>query len=848
MHRRLPLLTCLTLALTALLGAAPSAPAPTSPFLGSLPRQDLSPDDLDAIVEERLAELAQLSLDELWREAQRVAVLVGDEAGAAFDAALERALDRAPDGRAVLFLVAARALGDDVDWERLGRALEPLFAHPDGELARGAAELVASSQLTSADPDLREELTDSLLKTAGDAGRDPRLRVACAVAAHRIGKGGQTPRARSMLKAFLESADPALRAKGALAMAGLGIFDGVPGVESELNRLAALPGEDGRLADAYLKQQRIREHMQTKLRRAATLARELTLGAGTVSPDLQRVDRLIDLIQDAHIEGDKADRDELIEAALDGMLRSLDSHSAYFSPETYKKFERDLEAEYGGIGAYVGEDPDPPHLFTITRPIYSGPAYRAGLGTDDKIVRIDDWPTIGEDVDAIIKRLKGRPGTKVRLYVWRRGMDPNLLERPSEDMLITIERAQITIPPVHFQMLPGKLGLVELTTFSRVASAELEAAIVELLAQGMRGLILDLRHNTGGLLTEARAVGDLFLEQGKTVVSTRSRVLRTRKYDTEEPAVLPEELPLVVLINRFSASASEIVAGALQDHGRALLVGQRSFGKGSVQNLIPLQREVEDKWLDENRNGRYDDWETITTDHDGDGEFDYSPRVKLTIEEYLLPTGRSIHRQLDDEGNIVSAGGVEPDVEVGPTRRESWRLIEMRKLRDTRTLRNWVHEHFAENREIFEQLALEDLDDWSAYRGFEQLYAGLDSVLSRDDVRVLLRMEVRRLVQDTRGHAFPMGDFQEDVQLQAAIRAVLAELGEEPTDHVPYAASFDTVDQNGIVRGSETPLGLSARELDHALALIAEAEQGDRPLTRAKLQELSELIRSIKKN
>ena len=820
------------------------------------PLQDSS-EDLEAILTERVEAAAQLGAEDLWSAAQNLSSLVGDEVGAPFDAAVERALRAlkadldAGDttlGRGALLLVATRFLGDDPDLELCADTLLPLVRSGDPDLIAATAELVEGSDLNLAESGVRDTLARALITAAQNANHPPSLRVACATAAHSVGLGKQIPKARAVLYDFLGSGDARLKAEGALALAHLGIVEDVPGVTSELERLAALPGDRGRLAAAYLKQVQIRRHKETELRRARNVASDLASGAdGSVGSDLARIERLIQLVQEAHIDGTDVTRAELIEAAADGLLRSMDRHSSYFSPEAFKKFEQDLEAEYGGIGAYVGLDRDD-GLFTITRPIYSGPAYKAGLYTDDKIVRLGDWPTVGEPVNDVIKRLKGKPGTPVKLYIWRRGMDAGLIERPTEDMAVVIERAQITVPPVHAQMLPGGIGLVELTTFSRVASQELARAIDKLKAEGMRGLILDLRGNTGGLLTEARNVGDLFLEKGKVVVSTKSRVYRPRTFSTSRGPIIPDDMPLVTLINRFSASASEIVSGALQDHGRSKLIGQRSFGKGSVQNLIRLPGEADDEFADENNNRRHDDWETITKDHDGDGEFDYAPRIKLTIEQYLLPTGRSIHRKVDDEGNITSAGGVEPDETIAPMRRESWRLVEMRKLQDTRKLRNWARDKFEENQEEFSKLALCDMDDPAAYSGFADLYGGLDTILSEDDVRFLLRIEVRRLVQDAQGHAFPMGDFQEDSQLQAAVRSILADLGVTADSEVAYERTFDQIGEDGLVMGLSSPMNLRGEDLDQALALIAEAGGEDELITRQKLRELTDLIRSMKKN
>ncbi len=244
---------------------------------------------------------------------------------------------------------------------------------------------------------------------------------------------------------------------------------------------------------------------------------------------------------------------------------------------------------------------------------------------------------------------------------------------------------------MHSELLPGDIGLVELQSFTRGAAFDIAGALDGLMKQTdsgrLSGVILDLRNNTGGLLDEAAKVSDLFLPKGQVVVRTESRVAESKVFKTQLPQIVSGDTPVVVLINRFSASASEIVSGALQDYGRATLIGQRSFGKGSVQNLVPMPNEADDEYVDENRNRRRDNWENITKDWDGDGEFDFAPRIKLTIERYRLPLGRSIHRELDAEGNIKSLGGLSPDQEVAATRRETWRLREMRRIQDTRELR-----------------------------------------------------------------------------------------------------------------------------------------------------------------
>ena len=831
-------------ALAGLLGVATGLPAvaavrPASPV--TAPQSEA-----EEILRERVGAIGAMGPAEIWREAGRVSALVGDELGADFDAAIDRMLAAGPStDRARLFLAAMRIDGDDVDFAEVAEAVAPAVRARDEELASAAVDFLGRIGPDISDRDVRRDLADRLLTLARDAAAGIELRASAAMGAYGLGGGSQIVKARRVLKDFLESSDPTLRAAGALGFAEMSSIEEVEGVEDELERLARLPGPEGRLARSYMDQLRTQRFNDRRIQDLLKNSGGRRAVGSTLPPEFARINTMIEVIQTAHLDGGDVSRDDLVEAAMQGMLGSLDRHSSYFSSEAYEKFEQDLRGEYGGIGAYVQTDPDD-NLFTITRPIYSGPAYRAGLSTDDKIIRIDDWPTIGETTDDIIKRLKGRPGTNVRLYIWRSDMDPQLIERPTEDMVVEVERAQIAIPSVNRELLPGDIGLVELTSFGSDAAAEVRDAIQALTEESesgkLTGVILDLRNNTGGLLDQAAAVADLFLPPGKLVVSTESRVVQKQSFQTRRRPQIDPETPVAVLINRFSASASEIVSGALQDHDRATLVGQRSFGKGSVQRLIPMPREPEDEYSDENRNGRRDNWEAITKDWDGDGEFDYAPRIKLTIERYRLPLGRSIHRELDEEGNIESVGGIPPDVEVEPLRREPWILREMRRIQQTRVLRNWVAERFDGARETFERLAYNDLDDPSVYPGFDDLYDSLDTTLSRDDVRFLLRIEVRRRVQDVRGSAFTYGDFTEDVQLQAAIEEILSGAGKKVEDYTAYARTFDVreIDPDAVAAGP--PAG---GKVKRALALIAEAESA--PLTKESAEELRSLLDDLEK-
>jgi hypothetical protein len=305
-------------------------------------------------------------------------------------------------------------------------------------------------------------------------------------------------------------------------------------------------------------------------------------------------------------------------------------------------------------------------------------------------------------------------------------------------------------------------------------------------------------------------------------------------------------MPVAVLINGSSASASEIVAGALQDHQRAPLVGQRSFGKGSVQQLLPVVGAPDDRYEDENHNGRFDPWEKLTRDWNGNGEFDYGPRVRMTIARYLLPSGRSIHREIDDDGRIQSEGGVEPDSIVRPRRFDSWKVEEMRRLQRERLVRTYVDQVFPGNEKMFQQLAEADEDDLSRYPGFTAFYNGLGTTLSTQEVRMLVRAEIRGRVQDSRGAAFPDGDFQEDLQLQKAIRIVLEKTGGSWADVPEFATTFEPEAEKDSQASRLLASGISdnARSsLRQALLLIAEAKSGGR-LSAERLDELQKALQA----
>jgi len=312
------------------------------------------------------------------------------------------------------------------------------------------------------------------------------------------------------------------------------------------------------------------------------------------------------IIKENHVE--QVSMKDLIYGALNGMTKSLDPFSSFFTPKQYESFRQETEGEFGGVGIEIGMEKGRP---VVISPIEGTPAFRAGIKAGDVILEVNGEDTSNMSLIDVVQRIRGKVGTKVQLTIYRKGM-----EKP---MKIELERALIKIESVKWTTL-GDVGYIKLSQFNENVSVQVERALKELASQRVKGVILDLRNDPGGLLSEAVNVADLFLPEGRLVVYTRSRNGETQKYFARRKPVVPDELPVIVLINKGSASASEIVAGALQDYKRAVILGEKSFGKASVQNIIPLE--------------------------DGSA-------LKLTVAHYYTPLGRLIHNK-----------GIVPDVQV----------------------------------------------------------------------------------------------------------------------------------------------------------------------------------------
>jgi len=344
-------------------------------------------------------------------------------------------------------------------------------------------------------------------------------------------------------------------------------------------------------------------------------------------------------------------RRELLESALEGMLQNLDQHSSFINTGEWKQFRKQIEGKFGGIGIQVGVDPDAGRLRVIS-PMVGTPAYEAGVMAGDLIMNIDGQSTEGMSPDKAVDVLTGRPGTDVALEVLHEGN-----EQPET---IKLTRAIIEVPSIlgdrreksgkwdYLIDKDKKIGYIRISSFIQSTGEDLRKALDELKEQDVKGLILDLRDNPGGLLSAAVEVSDIFLDKGD-IVSTKGRNTIPKSYGAQKDSSY-EELPLVILVNQNSASASEIVSAALQDHKRATVVGQRSYGKGSVQNILELD--------------------------DGDSV------LKLTVASYFRPSGENIHRFRNSK--TTDKWGVSPDagmeVKLKPTEYFEW--FKARRARD----------------------------------------------------------------------------------------------------------------------------------------------------------------------
>jgi carboxyl-terminal processing protease len=327
--------------------------------------------------------------------------------------------------------------------------------------------------------------------------------------------------------------------------------------------------------------------------------------------DLRKFAEVFGRIKDAYVE--EVDDRELLESAIKGMLSDLDPHSTYLAPKDYERLEESTSGEFGGLGIEVGMEDG---FVKVISPIDDTPAQKAGVRAGDLIVKLGDQPVKGMSLEEAVKLMRGKPGTILTLTIVREGR--------SAPIEIDVERDIIKVTSIKSRMIENGYGYVRITQFQADTGSQFTDALEDLETESegkLDGLIIDLRNNPGGILQAAVEASDALLDEG-LIVYTEGRIQSSRLRFNAKAGELIPDTPIVVLINGGSASASEIMAGALQDHQRAVIMGTQSFGKGSVQTVIPL---------------------------------DETHAIKMTTARYYTPDGRSIQ-----------AKGIRPDIEVKP--------------------------------------------------------------------------------------------------------------------------------------------------------------------------------------
>jgi len=289
---------------------------------------------------------------------------------------------------------------------------------------------------------------------------------------------------------------------------------------------------------------------------------------------------ILDYIQKNHYK--KATTEELVQAAIQGMMRSLDAHSSYTAPKDAEKQRNDLRGEISGIGATLTIDKERGNSLTIVDVLPGGPADKAGIKAGDIIDEVDGHPTSLVDLQGAIEKITGPVGTEVKLKIIHKG----------KKEWFTLTRAVIKKPIVRFEILQDDIAFVRLEQFTPNASEQIRKAWKNMTAitpaTNIKGIILDLRYNPGGLLDQAATIVDMFSSHGTAVIVKDGNGVETERFDVSKEVFFPENIPLVILINRYSASASEIVSGSLKQMGRAFLIGEKTYGKGSVQTVSPV--------------------------------------------------------------------------------------------------------------------------------------------------------------------------------------------------------------------------------------------------------------------
>ena len=637
--------------------------------------------------------------------------------------------DKKPD----VWVAAARL-------EKLGRQALPILRRKVGvlpEMARVACakvfislnssdyglELLLKVVETGADPqakltaitligihgdfELEERLNKILENTF-----NPYIKIALAKTLWQVARN---PRATSILKSYLRSENTEIQYASALAM---GEIHNVQDAKPVLVKLKNEPSLRGRLARSLLEKEKLSTRYEMALRRKTKKA----------VLEYPLFDEILQKIRQFHVDGDKFTKKNLVHAAIKGMVKKTDIHSSFWNKEEWEDFNsKAIKEEYVGIGIWVEKRKG---YFVVMEPFYSGPAYRAGIRSKDRILEINGYVTAGKSVNDLKKKIRESKTPSLVLKIYREGW--------LKARIIKIKREKIQFPSLYSRMLPGKIGYIRLLQFSTKAAKHVEDALLKLEKQKVKGVIFDLRGNPGGWLYASVLILDKFLNGGKLLVYSEGRhpiVGRRQSYYSTSKGT--RSFPLVILVDGGSASASEIVAGAMKHYKRALIIGQNTYGKGSVQEIMPLKNLPKG-------------------------------RLKLTIAKYFLPDGTCIHNIMNEDGTIKIHKGIRPDVEVKLKTYEAWKNEAYAKILEKHSFQKYMQHYYAKHKKLFQQLAENDKLSTKLYPGFSKWYKSLHTRASEQDVRRWLRAQIRHFVADERGKAF-VCDYIEDHCLQRGI-------------------------------------------------------------------------------
>lgn len=576
-------------------------------------------------------------------------------------------------------------------------------------------------------------------------------------------RAARDPRARRLLLSAAASEDPAVRRAAILAAAQA---DGAAQVRGDLEALAFEPTAEGRFAQVLLERERLSDLLAAK-ENANAMGRESML------------DEVIDMVQRHYVDERRVSLESLIDAAAEGIAQHLDKHCEYMTPDEVRLRQESFRGEYAGVGAQVMKDEM--GYIQIETAFFGGPAYNAGIRAGDRIVKIEATSVQEVTLTEGVKLLRGEPGSKVTIEVMRAGWQkPQAFE---------LTRGTIHRDSVFWDMLPGQIAYLRMTQFGEKTDEEMTAALDDLERRGMKALVVDLRANGGGLLDAAVSITSQFLKTGDlvTYVEGRSpdygrreeyqaggayyyqRVREGGQTRTIPSWLNPAEIesrgmklparrmrpgyPVAILVDKGSASASEIFTGAMKAHGRAAVVGTTTYGKGSVQRELPLSRSQRVKG--------------------GGAE---QARFKMTVAKYYLKDGVSIH-----------GTGVKPDVEAAVPELEGWQFEAYRKLIVDKAFDRLLDGGYAKDKALYEK-RMEEGAPADQYPGFAEWAASLKSEVPREALFRFFMLELRKRVANERGKPFAIElPLSEDIPLQRAVVELSSKTGLDLSGVKAYA-------------------------------------------------------------